>query len=151
MTSPCFETQTCHQADREIQSWGEERSTEEEEQCTTKSMSLQSWPLKYWAGHQHPYFTLLSSTSILRQNYSPLVKSSRQGRLNRKPSWLNQWILTVAFRINAQGAIEHYVIENRPSLHWIDSILVFYGSHVNLMWPNWRSLRTLYQGVISFV
>lgn len=47
--------------------------------------------------------------------------------------------------------MEHYVIENRLSLHGIDLSPVFYDSHVNLMWPNGLSLRTLYQGFISFV
>lgn len=61
----------------------------------------------------------------------------------------NQWILTVAVRINVQVAIECYVIENRLSLHGIYLSLVFYDSHVDFMWPNWLSLRTLYQAVIS--
>lgn len=57
----------------------------------------------------------------------------------------------MAVRIHVHGAIEHYVIENRLSLHGIDLSLVFYDSRVNLMWPNWLSLRTLYQAVISVV
>lgn len=76
---------------------------------------------------------------------------TRRGKLKKLSFWLNQWILTVAVGINVQGATEHYVIENRLSLHGIDLSLVFYDSRVNLMWPNWLSLRTLYQAVISVV
>lgn len=41
---------------------------------TAKAVSLQCQSLKCWAGHQHPCFILLYSTSVLRTNFSLFFK-----------------------------------------------------------------------------